>query len=58
MENYQRWSNSILEIEKVNSPEFKDVKWIFKDLKNYKSGRQSAIPFTASLTELMRNISR
>ena len=48
----------ILEIEKVNSPEFKDVKWIFKDLKNYKSGRQSAIPFTASLTELMRNISR
>lgn len=43
----------ILEIEKVNSAEFKDVKWLFKDLKNYKSGRQSAIPFTASLSELM-----
>ncbi|TVZ16095.1 DUF2357 domain-containing protein [Maribacter sp. MAR_2009_72] len=48
----------ILEIEKVNSTEFKDVKWFFKDLKNYKSGRQSAIPFTASLSELMRNILR
>jgi len=31
------------------------LEWDFKSLKNYSYGRSSALPFTASLTELMHN---
>ena len=44
----------IYKIEKVVAPEFINVKWEFKKLKKYSSGHRSAIPFTASLTELMK----
>lgn len=45
----------IFELEKVDDPEFESVKWDFKKLSNYESKRSSSFPFTASLTELMRN---
>lgn len=45
----------VVQIEPVADPEFKDVRWDFKKLKNYSSGRASALPFTASLGELVRS---
>lgn len=45
----------VVELEKVTDPEFAGVKWNFKNLNNYSSGRASAFPFTTSLSELMRN---
>lgn len=47
-----------VKIEKVNDPEFNSVSWNFTNLSNYSSGRASALPFTTSLTELMKNIIR
>ncbi|MCH8489286.1 MAG: DUF2357 domain-containing protein [Oceanicaulis sp.] len=44
----------VVQIEKVLDPEFEKVKWDFRKLKNYTTGRASAYPFTASLTELMK----
>ena len=43
----------VIEIEKVDLNEFGNAGWDFKALFNYKKGRGSAVPFTASLTELM-----
>ncbi len=45
----------LVDIEPVTDHEFENVKWNFKNLKNYTKGRASALPFTASLTELMKN---
>lgn len=45
----------VVDIEPVNDPEFENVEWDFKKLSGYSGGRASAIPFTASLSELMRN---
>lgn len=45
----------VIQIEPVEDLEFKNVRWNFKKLTNYTSGHASAIPFTASLTELMKN---
>ncbi|MEM7510488.1 MAG: DUF2357 domain-containing protein [Bacteroidota bacterium] len=45
----------VIEIERVSEPEFENVQWKFKKLKDYNGKRASAIPFTASLAELMRN---
>lgn len=45
----------VVQIEPVSDAEFKNVKWNFRNLNNYSSGRASAIPFTTSLTELMKN---
>jgi len=45
----------VIQIEKVIDVEFNNVSFDFKKLKNYKTNRESAFPFTASLTELMRN---
>lgn len=45
----------VIKIEPVDDPEFKSVQWNFRKLANYSSGRSSAFPFTASLSELMRN---
>ncbi|MBE0661896.1 MAG: DUF2357 domain-containing protein [Bacteroidales bacterium] len=44
----------VIQIEAVTDFEFENVKWRFKKLTNYSPGRASAIPFTASLTELMK----
>jgi predicted component of viral defense system (DUF524 family) len=43
----------VIEIEKIGEDDFKGLKWKFKELSNYLSGRASAFPFTTSLTELM-----
>lgn len=45
----------VIEVEPVSDEEFKDVQWDFKALKNYSPRRASAIPFSASLTELVKN---
>lgn len=45
----------IIQIEPVSDFEFENVKWDFKKLMNYKKGNASAFPFTASLSELMKN---
>lgn len=46
----------VIQIEPVAESEFENITWDFKKLKNYKEGRASAIPFTASLAELMENV--
>jgi predicted component of viral defense system (DUF524 family) len=45
----------VFSIEPVSDSAFENLEWDFKSLKNYSSGRSSALPFTASLTELMHN---
>lgn len=45
----------IIEIEPVTYPEFENIHWDFRKLKNYSKGRASAFPFSASLAELMTN---
>lgn len=44
----------VIDIEEVQEVEFKNANWKFKELDKYKSKRESAYPFTSSLTELMR----
>ena len=44
----------IIRIEKLSEPEFKGVRWKFKDLPNYKTRRGSSYPFTASISQLMQ----
>ncbi|AZQ64664.1 hypothetical protein EI427_20790 [Flammeovirga pectinis] len=43
-----------ISLDKCEAEEFKGLKWKFKDLKNYKSRRASAIPFAASIAEFMK----
>ncbi|MDB4225305.1 DUF2357 domain-containing protein [Flavobacteriaceae bacterium] len=43
----------VVKLEPCLDKEFENLSWNFKKLNNYKSGRASAIPFTASLPELM-----
>lgn len=45
----------VIQIEAVKDAEYQKVIWDFSRLSNYSSGRASAFPFTASLTELMKN---
>jgi predicted component of viral defense system (DUF524 family) len=45
----------IIEVEPITEKEFENVSWDYRKLKGYSSGRASALPFTASLSELMRN---
>lgn len=45
----------VFELEEVTEPELLNIYWDFKKLKNYKSRSLSAIPFTTTLAELMRN---
>ena len=42
------------ELEKTNNDEFIGCKWDISQLKGYKKGRGSALPFAVSLTELMQ----
>jgi len=44
----------VVKIEKVVDPEFENLNWDFRKLSNYSTGRASAVPFTTSLTELMK----
>lgn len=53
-ENEMQDNYLLIQLEEVSDPEFKNVKWEFRKLKNYSTGRASAFPFTASLTELMK----
>lgn len=48
----------VIQIAPLTDPEFSNVRWKFRELSNYSTGRASALPFTASLTELMKNVSR
>jgi predicted component of viral defense system (DUF524 family) len=45
----------VIKIERVTDAEFENVIWDFRKLSGYSGGRASAVPFTASLTELMKN---
>jgi predicted component of viral defense system (DUF524 family) len=45
----------VVEIKEA-APVFRKYKWNFRELKNYKTHRNAAFPFTASITELMKNI--
>ena len=45
----------IIQIEPITDIEFINVSWNFRGLSNYSTGRASALPFTASLTELLKN---
>ena len=44
----------VVKLEACLDKEFENVSWNFKKLHNYKIGRASAIPFTASLPEFMK----
>ncbi len=43
----------VIEIEPCIDKEFESANWNFKELKRYKSGRASAIPFTVSLRDFL-----
>ncbi len=45
----------VVKLQACNDAEFKDVLWDFRNLKNYKSGRASAIPFTVSLRDFLNS---
>lgn len=45
----------VIQIKPVTDAEFENVRWNFRKLSNYSSGRASAFPFTSSLAELMKN---
>ena len=45
----------VIEIQPLKSEELKNMRWNFKALKNYQTERASALPFTASLLELMKH---
>ncbi|MCK0157255.1 DUF2357 domain-containing protein [Cellulophaga sp. F20128] len=44
----------VVQLEPCSVKEFEYLSWNFRALNNYKSGRASAIPFTTSLSELMK----
>jgi hypothetical protein len=48
----------VIKLEPVTDTEFENVRWDFRKLINYSTGRASAFPFTTNLTELMNNITR
>lgn len=46
----------VIDIKRIIDQEFENVSWNFKNLKNYSIKRASSHPFTANLTELMKNV--
>ena len=54
LKDYQK-NYLVIELEKLTEPEFENVSWDFKKLKNYEKGRASSFPYTTNLTELMKN---
>tara|TARA_B110000211_G_C14088729_1_gene557915 strand:+ start:3564 stop:5948 length:2385 start_codon:yes stop_codon:yes gene_type:complete len=51
--NPRQESYLIVKLEQCDAKEFENVSWNFKELKKYKFGGDSGIPFTVSLPELM-----
>lgn len=49
-------ANQFVKIEPAKEVEFENVSWNISKLKNYKKGHAAAIPFTATLTELMNSV--
>lgn len=45
----------VVKIKELDEPELLNIKWAFKNLKNYTPRRASSFPFTCSLLELMSN---
>lgn len=45
----------VIQIEPVTDSAFENASWNFRNLEKYSTGRQSAFPFSTSLTELMKN---
>jgi len=52
--NPRQESYLVVKLEQCSAKEFENLSWSFKELNNYKSGKASAVPFTASLPELMK----
>lgn len=52
--NTGRKNYLVVKLEKCTDKEFAHLSWDFKKLKNYRSGINSSIPFTASLSEFMK----
>jgi hypothetical protein len=48
----------VIQIEKLSDPEFENVSWDFRNLKNYSTKNASAFPFTTSLSELMNVVKK
>ncbi|HMQ78418.1 MAG TPA: DUF2357 domain-containing protein [Ignavibacteria bacterium] len=48
----------VYELDNEAIPEFKNKEWDIRKFKNYKSGRQSAQPFTATYSELFRTFKK
>lgn len=44
----------VFKVAQVNRNAFRDVEWDITQLSNYRDGRGSALPFSVSLTELMK----
>lgn len=45
----------VYDLKPVNMAEFGNSKFLFKQLKNYKTNRASAFPFTTTISELLKN---
>lgn len=48
----------VVKLDPCSDKEYQNKTWLFKKLPNYKSGRASAIPFTASLIEFMNVVAK
>ncbi|MDT0686438.1 DUF2357 domain-containing protein [Autumnicola psychrophila] len=56
-EEYPKESSYLIfEIDEVAASEFQGVKWDFRKLSKFKTGRGAGIPFSVTLTELMKVI--
>ena len=45
----------VIKLKPVSQPELQNQSWKFTDLPNYREGRAKALPFTATLAELMKS---
>lgn len=53
--NNANYSYLVVELEPLTQSEFSNLTFEFTKLKNYEQGRNSALPFTTTLAELMKN---
>ena len=44
----------VCKVEEVKDEEFLKINWDLTELSGYKNGRGSALPFSATMTELMK----
>lgn len=49
------YSYLVVELEPLTQSEFSNLTFEFTKLKNYEQGRNSALPFTTTLAELIKN---